>query len=102
MNHDHLAIATSSNGELLFDADTGEVLICDEYGCCSSNKQRIDGETSYLSNIAKFDVAEWRQAYPGQVLENVDILDLGYWTTAGDYEGPELEWRGEARALANT
>ena len=51
--------------------------------------------------VLRFDVDEWSAAYPGEKLGDlavVDILDLGYWTSAGIYTMPEADFR---RSLAS-
>ena len=54
-----------------------------------------------ISDIRRFDVDEWRRAWPGETLAGTeqDILDFGYWSRPGDaYEPPCEEWRDEYRA----
>ncbi|RWM29424.1 hypothetical protein [Mesorhizobium sp.] len=60
---------------------------------CSND---LDGTNAY-DDIAKFDLAEWRAYYPGEDLDDLDILDIGFWTVAGDYIAPEPDWRAELR-----
>lgn len=83
-------IVSSSNGELVANAGTGEVIECT---VCRG------GEGQYIENIAKFDVAEWCRTYPGEYLEGntIDILDLGDWDKDGKYTPPEEDWREEYR-----
>ena len=54
-----------------------------------------------ISDIRRFDVDEWRRAWPGETLAGTeqDILDFGYWSRPGDaYEPPCEKWRDECRA----
>lgn len=77
-----------SHGTLTVDAKTGAVI-------------REDSEyiTSDYSDIARFDLAEWQRFYPHEQIagQNIDILDLGYYTASGVYETPAHEWREELR-----
>lgn len=74
-----------NHGNLEVDADTGAVLSY-EYEGFDSDGYKI---------IVRFDVAEFRQAYPNEDIVGtyVDILDIGYWYSKGDdgelgYEPP--------------
>lgn len=73
-----------SQGSFEADVETGCVV-------------RYDTEDADYLSIAKFDVNEWKSAYPDEDLEgmNLDILDIGSWDKAGNYGGPELDWRAE-------
>ncbi len=51
-------------------------------------------------NITFFNVAEWRQTYPGEVPHQVDVLDIGYWTQEGEYAPPVADWRTDKRGCA--
>jgi hypothetical protein len=90
----------SSNGFLTVNSATGEVMDC----VLDDEKERG------LTDIARFDVDEWRKAYPNETLGStlegergdrivttMDILDIGYWVKDGTYEGPVTEWREEFR-----
>ena len=77
-------------GHLNADARTGRVLDC-----------RVDDfDEGGYSDILRFDVDEWRAAYPGEDPQSrsIDILDLGLWTKTGLYDPPEPDFRGEADA----
>jgi len=80
-------VATSSCGTVHFDSETGIVL--EIYG------------NSYLQNISKFDVAEWRHHYKGKTMPQfIDILDLGHWDKSESYyEAAEHGWRKETEQL---
>ena len=81
---------TSSHGEVDFDADTGAVIGVRDY----------DSDDSYLSDIARVDVGEWKREYPGEDIANHhDILDFGTWGRSGKYDGPCLSWRTERRQM---
>lgn len=84
---------SSSNGCLTASAKTGRVISCE------LNK---DGEG--IDQIQRFDVEEWRKAYPGENIagHSIDILDLGYWDKSGKYEEPEKDWRKEFRKERGT
>ena len=77
---------SSSNGELIVDAETGKVIECD---------MSTDGEG--IDKIAKFDVVEWKNTYAQGNLVSCDILDLGYWKKDGKYEPPTEDWREDFR-----
>lgn len=49
-------------------------------------------------DIAAFDFREWESVYPGEEPDDLDILDIGFWTIAGDYVPPCEEWRADWRA----
>ena len=75
---------TSSHGEVDFDVNTGAVLGVRDY----------DSDDSYLSELARVDVEEWKREYPGEDIANRhDILDFGTWEKSGKYEGPCWDWR---------
>ena len=57
------------------------------------------GDGAYR-NITFFNIAEWRQIYPGEVPGHVDILDLGYWTEEGECAPPAVDWRAEKGGCA--
>lgn len=82
-----------SHGQCVVDAKTGEVLYIEEDG---HRPNDCEYET-----IMRFDVDEWRAAYPRSDLVgiSVDILDLGYTLRDGAYEAPQLDWRAEFRAM---
>lgn len=70
-----------SSGELAVSSASGRAVEYVDYG---------GGE---YADITFFNVEEWRRAFPGQMPDHVDILDLGYWIGAGAYEPPEVDWR---------
>lgn len=51
-------------------------------------------------NITFFNIAEWRQTYPGEVPHQIDILDIGYWTQEGEYAPPVVDWREDKGVCA--
>ena len=88
-------IITSSWGRIVVDPVTGYV---DHLASVYSPDP--EGEHP-ISDIRRFDVDEWRRAWPGETLAGTeqDILDFGYWSRPGDaYEPPCEEWRDECRA----
>jgi hypothetical protein len=70
----------SSHGELVID-ENGNVL-----------KDRSHYSDDALKKIVRFDLAEYRTAYPNYE-GDTDILDIGYWMADGKYEPPEPEFR---------
>ena len=72
-------------GQLTAKVSTGAVI---EY---EPNKE---GQTDY-ADIIRFDVEEYAAAYPSENLEWIDICDIGFWTTAGEYEPPVSDFRAE-------
>jgi hypothetical protein len=92
----NLLIIESSWGRIVVDPVTGYV------DPVASNylPDREGEQTHPISNIHRFDVDEWRRAWPGETLAGTeqDILDFGYWSRPGDaYEPPVQEWRDECR-----
>jgi hypothetical protein len=77
-----------SHGELVVASMSGRVLEYHPIG---------DGE---YSAITFFNVAEWRQAYPGAMPDHIDILDIGYWTKEDEYAPPVEDWRKDKRGCA--
>lgn len=87
-----IMIVSSSHGYAVVTRETGEVIQwvieCQEPDC--------------PVNPVRFDVQEWRAYHwsldddvnPEEV-DDLDILDIGYWDTAGRFTGPEHEWRRE-------
>ena len=78
-----------SHGEMRADALTGHVIELnnDDYNSIEYNV------------IVRFDIDEWRQKYPDEELNgmNMDILDIGFWCSDGEYVPPEEEWREDLR-----
>ena len=72
-----------SHGDLTVASASGRVLAYEPIG---------DGD---YRSITFFNIAEWRQAYIGEVLHQIDILDIGYWTQEGEYAPPVVGWRAE-------
>ena len=95
----------SSWGTLVADAATGDVLVEHSHYRPECHRPAGDGGgPTSIANIFRFDVGEWRRAYPTEPLEGetLDILDLGYWQNrtpwAGYvYEPPEESWRSDFR-----
>ncbi len=77
-----------SHGDLVVASMSGRVL---EY--------HPIGEGEYAA-IAFLNVAEWRQACPGNVPDHIDILDIGYWTQEGEYAPPVEDWRKDKGGFA--
>lgn len=42
----------------------------------------------HYSNISKFDVLRYRKDVNDVIPDEVDIINIGYWTDAGVYEPP--------------
>ena len=83
----------SSDGDILFDTVTGNVI----------EVRAFDTSVSTLEDIVRVDVEEWLRQYPDEValLPNThDILDFGLWRKNGRYEPPSLEWRAEWARIA--
>lgn len=78
-------------GNITVNADTGKVVTY-------TPDPPENGEYDY-NNISKFDIDEWRNENPDETLEgnDLDILDLGYWTNEGVYESPDYTWRKEIK-----
>ena len=47
------------------------------------------------ADIIRFDVEEYAAAYPGENPDWIDICDIGFWTTAGEFEPPVSDFRAE-------
>jgi len=77
-----------SHGDLTVASASGRVLAHEPIG---------EGE---YRNITFFNIAEWRQAYPGEVPHQIDILDIGYWTEEGEYAPPVVDWRADKGGCA--
>lgn len=80
-----IATACSSQGLILFNRKTGEVLHV---------LQNSDSDDEYFPLITKFDVKEYEKTYGQEVFGDIDILDLGYWYGRDEkYEEPAHDWR---------
>lgn len=85
-------VIASSNGELIVNLDTGQVMECTIYE---------DGDES-LWDITGVNLQEWcehygREPHDGEV---IDILDMGLWYIHDGepgYDPPEESWREEIR-----
>lgn len=85
---------TGTHGEITVNAETGETIRQVTTCACENCEGRG------YANIVKFDIEEWKRAYPGETpmtAGQIDILDLGYWTKGGAYEPPATDWRNEFR-----
>ena len=81
-------VLASSNGDIVFDTVTGNVI----------EVREVDTSVSALSDIVRVDVEEWLRQYPDEValLPNThDILDFGLWRKDGSYDPPSPMWRAE-------
>ncbi|MBT1154407.1 hypothetical protein J1C56_02255 [Aminobacter anthyllidis] len=81
-------------GELTVSANTGRVISYDHQGTLPDP----DGETGY-SDIVRVDLDEWRKTYPREEPQHLDVLDVGAWTSGGEYVPPEVEWRKDIRGV---
>lgn len=72
----------SSNGELKVNSKTGKVIKCD---------MSTDGEG--IDQIERFDIEEYKKFWNAEITDDIDILNLGYWTKDGQYEEPADDWR---------
>lgn len=80
-------VVFGSHGQVSANTETGDVV--------SYVPVEGDPEPGY-GDIVRFDVVEWFSKYPGEKLDSVDILDIGYWYCAeavNDYEPPVEEHR---------
>jgi hypothetical protein len=81
---------SGSHGELKFDPKTGK-----------TNNSDLLVTNSEYKNITKIDVIEYRKFYGykrvSDMPTDIDILDVGYWQSNGDYEPPCADWREEAK-----
>ena len=89
------ATAYSSHGELIFRADTGEVVANVRYNA-------RDPESDFLCFVDRVDVREWNTFYNERMKDgaSVDILDVGYWSKKGnthDYEPPVADFRRDLK-----
>lgn len=76
----------SSNGELVID-ESGSVIV---------DESTYDNDN--LKGIVRFNVKEYKKHYPDEPEPGTyDILDLGYWTSDGEYEPPCTDWREQIR-----
>lgn len=79
---------TGSHGELIVDADSGEII------------ERSD--VSAYPEVARFDMNEWRATYPDETPENaspIDILDLACTLTTGERCAADAYWREEFKHM---
>jgi hypothetical protein len=74
-------------GQLTVAVPSGEILAY----------QPEEGEAPEYADIARFDLAEFKQAYGYNDAKlagmSIDILDIGAWFKGGNYSPPEFEWR---------
>ena len=93
-----------SHGELTIDSTTGSVLgIIDENGnpveYYGQNTEILPGEEAIKpeDSPVTVNIAEWRAFYGKTETqsENIDILDVGYTTAAGEAVPPVADWREE-------
>lgn len=79
-------------GLLVVEPSTGEVLrVLDFHG------------SGALANVVRVDLDEWRAAWRSDPLgQQIDVQDVGYWTTVGVFTPPDAEWRGEIRSHRET
>jgi hypothetical protein len=78
---------SSSHGEFTVNPMSGLVLEFDG--------DPDDEDYADYVNVTRFDVEEWKRAYPGEEFNGADILDIGCWYRDGSYGGPEEDWRAE-------
>lgn len=81
----------SSHGNFTVKVDDGSVTQADFFN-------PNDEDAKALKDIVRFDVGEWRRAYPDEKIEpgdSIDILDLGSWSKDGSYEPPMADWRSD-------
>jgi len=80
-----------SHGHIEINLETGDVISIYHYS----------GSEGDYSDIVKFDIGEFKQAWPERVeAETFDILDIGYWTESGYYEAADTFHREQIRAEA--
>lgn len=73
----------SSHGDLTVETESGKILKIMHY----------ESEDNYLNNIEKFNIEEyvkflWENFKITADKEVIDILEIGYWDTKGNYEYP--------------
>ena len=78
-------------GVLVVSAWTGLII---EVEPAEGEEDDVDGDWGY-PGIARFDIDEYRETYG--VVEDTDILDIGYWTHSGLYEPAEPDFRKNVR-----
>lgn len=76
-----------NHGKLQVDNSSGRVITYDP-----------EGSQEY-TNIARFDLQEWRAHYGQVACDGGDILDFGYWLHDETYEPPEADWRAAWREV---
>lgn len=57
------------------------------------NIEEVEGEESFLLNVAKFDLEEWKKYWKEELPTDFDVLDLGFWNKNGEYITPDNDWR---------
>ena len=82
-----------------FDSSWGEIT-CDSKGNVINidGHEEIDGERSYLYDIVRFDMDEYKKFCDDNGLthgEALDMLCVGYWKQDGEFAEPDHEWRKE-------
>lgn len=72
--------------------NSGEVL--------EKNIEEIEGEESFLLEVVKFDLEEWKKYWETEELPaDFDVLDLGFWNKDGEYVIPDNHWRELIKTL---
>jgi hypothetical protein len=80
----------SSGGSLEVDRVSGDVIECTTHR----------NEDNELKRIERFDLQEYKMHYNvARIPEQLDILDLGYWSKDGSYEKAVGDWRNEMRRV---
>jgi hypothetical protein len=81
-----MTTAYSSHGNFVFDNLTGKVL-----------KNNLKSEFGQMPLTV--DIDEYKSYYGYPMQNDVDVLDIGYWTLDGIYTPPIYEWREELKQL---
>ena len=79
---------TSSHGSFDVDSETGRVI--------STELKGTFGLLPQVVNIGESNLRYPRERFDRQ--GSIDILDIGYWDAAGNYNEPEESWRQEREA----
>src|SRR5262252_1054640 len=87
----------SSWGDFTALASDGTIVKKDLYPMTKEERAEDEACEYRFQDMLRFDVDEWRKAYPGELLADmhIDILDLGAYWTGDRHTGPEMDWREE-------
>lgn len=92
-------VITAASGEFVVNAESGDVVSYAVYADGDDPDFRERAE-----NIARFDVAEYRQWFESVGLNeptNLNWLGIGFWQKDGSYESFEQDWRDDLVTAMN-